>query len=48
VALTIALLLVTLWLAWCRGFSPLEMISTKADAALVATLRQRFPARERI
>jgi inner membrane protein len=48
VALTIALLLVTLWLAWRRGFSPLEMISTKADAALVATLRQRFPARERI
>lgn len=48
VALTVALLLVTLWLAWRRGFSPLEMISTKADAALVATLRQRFPARERI
>ena len=48
VALTIALLLVTLWLAWRRGFSPLEMISTKADAALVAILRQRFPAREHI
>ena len=48
VALTIALLLVTLWLAWWRGFSPLEMISTKADAALVATLRQRFPVGERI
>ena len=46
VALTIALLLVTLWLGWRRGFSPLEMISAKADAALVATLRQRFPARE--
>ncbi len=43
VALTIVLLLVTLWLAWRRGFSPLEMISTRADAALVATLRQRFP-----
>jgi hypothetical protein len=48
VAVTIALLLVTFWLAWRRGFSPLEMISTKADAALVATLRQRFPAREHI
>jgi inner membrane protein len=48
VALTVALLLVTLWLAWRRGFSPLEMISTKADAALVATLRQRFPAERQV
>ena len=48
VALTIALLLVTLWLAGRRGFSPLEMISTKADASLVATLRQRFPAERQI
>jgi len=48
VALTIALLLVTLWLAWRRGFSPLEMISKKADASLVATLRHRFPAERQI
>jgi hypothetical protein len=40
-----ALLLITLWLAWRRGFSPLEMVSTKTDAALVATLRRRYPAR---
>jgi inner membrane protein len=43
VVITIALLLITLWLAWHRGFSPLEMISVKADASLVAALRQRFP-----
>lgn len=44
VILTVLLLLITLWLAWRRGFSPLEMVSPKADAALVGTLRQRFPA----
>jgi membrane-bound metal-dependent hydrolase YbcI (DUF457 family) len=43
VAITIALLLVTFLLAWWRGFSPLEMISTKADAAFAAALRRRFP-----
>lgn len=46
IALTILLLLITLWLAWQRGFSPLEMISTKADTALVAALRRRFPTRK--
>jgi membrane-bound metal-dependent hydrolase YbcI (DUF457 family) len=43
VAITVALLLVTLWLAWRRGFSPLEIISARADAAFVHALRQRFP-----
>jgi inner membrane protein len=47
VAVTIALLFVTLWLAWSRGFSPLEMVSTKADASLVTALRQRFQPRAR-
>jgi len=41
-AITAVLLLTTLWLAWRRGFSPLEMISAKADAALVGALRLRF------
>ncbi|MGD8946257.1 MAG: hypothetical protein PVI62_06330, partial [Desulfobacterales bacterium] len=36
------LLGVTLYLAWRRGFSPLEMISKKADAAFVSTLRRKF------
>lgn len=43
VAITMVLLAITLALAWRRGFSPLEMISTKADGAFVATLRRRFP-----
>jgi len=32
----------TFYLAWLRGYSPLEMLSTKADAAFVTALRQRF------
>ena len=43
IAITVALLVITFWLAWRRGFSPLEMISPKADAAVVAALRHRFP-----
>lgn len=43
VVITVVLLLVTFWLAWRRGFSPLEMISAKADAVFVRALRQRFP-----
>lgn len=41
--ITAALLATTLWLAWRRGYSPLEMLSSRADKALVAALRQRFP-----
>jgi inner membrane protein len=43
VVITVVLLLITLWLAWRRGFSPLEMVSSRADNALVATLRRRYP-----
>jgi inner membrane protein len=43
VAITAALLAITLWLAWRRGFSPIEMVSTKTDALFVAVLRHRFP-----
>jgi len=45
VAITIALLFITLWLSWRRGFWPLEMISATPDASLVTALRQRFPRR---
>lgn len=41
--ITIAALLVTFYLAWKRGYSPLEMISPFADRAFVDTLRYRFP-----
>ena len=44
-AITIGLLLLTFYLAWRRGFSPLEMISEKADQAFVKTLRRRIPHR---
>jgi inner membrane protein len=40
--ITGGLILVTFWLAWSRGFSPLEMFSQKVDHAFVETLRQRF------
>jgi inner membrane protein len=43
IAITITLLLITFWLAWRRGFSPLEMISAKADSTFVSALRRRFP-----
>lgn len=43
-ATTIALLGATFYLAWRKGFSPLEMISQKADEAFVKTLRARLGA----
>lgn len=42
VLLTVGLLAVTMWLAWRSGFSPVEMVSSKADSACVNTLRRRF------
>ncbi|HEX4486423.1 MAG TPA: metal-dependent hydrolase, partial [Terriglobales bacterium] len=47
-AITIALLLLTFWLAWWKGFSPLEMISPKIDATFVAALRKRFSKTNRV
>jgi inner membrane protein len=44
VLITLIPVLITLWLAWRRGFSPLEMVSAKADRALVESLRQRYPS----
>lgn len=44
-AITILLVMLTFYLAWLRGFSPLEMVSLRADAAFVAALRERFPFR---
>ena len=42
-AITIILLMATFYLAWLRGFSPLEMVFLKADAAFVGALRKRVP-----
>jgi inner membrane protein len=41
--ITALALAATLWLAWKRGYSPLEMFSSRLDRALVETLRRRFP-----
>ena len=41
-AITIGFLALMLFLAWKRGFSPLEMISQSADQKVVAALRARF------
>jgi inner membrane protein len=40
--ITASLLGMTFYLAWKRGYSPLEMLSSKADLAFVRTLRSRF------
>ena len=42
-AITGVCLALTFYLAWRRGYSPLEIVSPKADAALVGALRARFP-----
>jgi inner membrane protein len=39
---TILALVMTFYLAWKRGYSPVEMFSTRADAELVKALRRRF------
>lgn len=42
VLLTVVLLGVALYLVWKRGYSPVGIVSVKADLAFVATLRRRF------
>jgi len=42
VVITAAFLAVAFLLAYRRGYSPLEMVSRRADAAFVDTLRRRF------
>jgi inner membrane protein len=45
-AITIALLGVTLYLAWDHGYSPLEIVSIRVDRDFVNSLRRRFSRRE--
>jgi inner membrane protein len=45
VVVTAIALLLTFYLAWRRGYSPLSLFSVQADRAVVATLRNRFPRR---
>jgi len=46
VVITAVALAFTFYLAWRRGFSPLEIFSKKADRVFVNTLRNRFPRLE--
>ena len=41
-AVAVFLLLFTFYLAWRRGYSPLEMISRHADGLFISSLRERF------
>lgn len=43
--ITGALLVLTFYWAWKRGYSPLELVSRKADNAFVGALRNRFASR---
>ena len=43
IVITAALIGFSVVLAWKRGFSPLELLSEKADVAFVRVLRNRFP-----
>ena len=45
VVITAIALLLILYLAWRRGYSPVNLFSVKADGAVVAALRSRFPYR---
>jgi len=40
--ITAVTLATTLYLAWKRGYSPLELISRRADAGLIISLHSRF------
>jgi inner membrane protein len=44
--ITGALSAATFYLAWRRGYSPIEMVSLNADSAFVGALRNRFPLPE--
>lgn len=42
VVFAVTMLALTFVLAWRRGYSPLEVVSSRADQAFVRTLRERF------
>ncbi|MCI5142265.1 MAG: metal-dependent hydrolase [Candidatus Electrothrix sp. ATG1] len=39
---TVSVMGTSFYLAWKRGYSPLEMVSSKADRGFIATLHKRF------
>jgi hypothetical protein len=42
VVITAALIMLTIYMAWVRGYSPAGLFSPRADQAFVAALRERF------
>ncbi len=42
IAITVMALVITFFLAWRRGYSPIEIISISWDRAFIKTLRNRF------
>jgi hypothetical protein len=46
-AITLLAILATLWLARARGYSLVMLFSQKADAAVVETIRRRFPPKRK-
>lgn len=46
IAITIILLAITFRLAWLRGYSPVGLVSERADNAFVETIRKRFPPKK--
>lgn len=47
VAITCTLMALTFYWAWKRGYSPLEIVSEKADQGFVKALRMRFKAKSK-
>jgi inner membrane protein len=46
-AITLLTILAALWLARERGYSVVMLFSQKADAAIVETIRRRFPTKQK-
>lgn len=44
IIITLIALGITFYLAWKRGYSPIEIVSQKADKRFIETLRHRFPS----
>ena len=42
ILVTVVLLSIAFYLAWKRGYSPVGIVSVRADAVFVSTLRKRF------
>ncbi|MDI6783594.1 MAG: metal-dependent hydrolase [bacterium] len=44
ILITLIALGITFYLAWKRGYSPIEIVSLRADKKFIETLRHRFPS----